>query len=102
MNSQFITRLCLLDDSHRIPQLSLALDKGCKAWMVSSCFPIIMPAHSSFVSGNEKYASTFDKGYLAIAPTKKLLIGCTTSLLVDVLLIVSSHVHGCPRRVGLY
>lgn len=102
MNSQFITRLCLLDDSHRIPQLSLALDKGCKAWMASSCFPIVMPAHSSFVSGNEKYASTFDKGYLAIAPTKKLLIGSTTSLLVDVLLIVSSHVHGCPRRVGLY
>lgn len=36
-----------------------------------------MSAHGSFVSDNEKYASTFDKGHLAIPPAKKLaLVTC--------------------------
>ncbi|KXN81132.1 hypothetical protein AN958_06086 [Leucoagaricus sp. SymC.cos] len=33
-----------------------------------------MSAHKIIVSGNEKYASSFDKGQLALPPTKKLVV----------------------------
>jgi len=45
-----------------------------------------MPAHQDFAAANAKYASSFDKGELALPPAKKVVVGMSLLFVCELML----------------